>query len=599
MKRIFTILFNFVGGFLAYFNQLENAIKILKVVKDNQILRKSNYPFFLKILKNENDLLIAVDGGANGGFNIDKEFPKEFEKFFDKIFLIEPIKETINKYIDEKVTFINKGFWSSKMIKNLNVNVQGLGASSIYEINREGFFLYSGYEGYFQRYQKHKKIDIECDTIKNILLDKQTSSIDYLKLDIQGSEYEALKGMGDLRPLLISIEMRTFPLYKQEPNWGNILVLLDSMGYMLADWKESPNHITKNPIEINAVFVLKYFQKNEERIILKNRKKFIFLLGIFNQIVLLKRISHLLNFEENSEIQKLNSKINLLKNAKEKSIYFSASIIHNCFPSKFKKAILKNIIKSKNKKQSFYNKLFFKIYFDYWINEIYLNEKNPNKRYELQKSCLGGFDDGITYLNSEDGKLSFLEEKNKDMNKFMSMYNQIVEICHNKKNICVIQIGSCSGRKISYIAKKNPHINCIGIDIYESIISKSNQENTVKNLKYHLCPIQKISELLNKINCDELIIFSSGSIEYLQPEHLEDFLEEIKNYKNLHLLVTDSYYKTNISKKFQSNFSEFSYYNGALHYTHLYNEYAKKLGLENFKFKVNDMNNSCYFYVKI
>ena len=39
------------------------------------------------------------------------------------------------------------------------------------------------------------------------------------------------------------------------------------------------------------------------------------------------------------------------------------------------------------------------------------------------------------------------------------------------KKILVIQVGSSTGREIAYFAKKFSNIQCLGIDIYKSIIN--------------------------------------------------------------------------------------------------------------------------------
>ena len=60
--------------------------------------------------------IIALDVGAQGGFNSDNFFPKKYDNFFDEV-LIEPINSEAKK-LENKKFIINKGLWSSKTKKN-------------------------------------------------------------------------------------------------------------------------------------------------------------------------------------------------------------------------------------------------------------------------------------------------------------------------------------------------------------------------------------------------------------------------------------------------------------------------------------------------
>ena len=66
------------------------------------------------LLKNEK--IIALDVGAQGGFNSDKFFPSRYNLFFKDI-LVEPIKSEAEK-LEKNKLIINKGLWSKKRKKN-------------------------------------------------------------------------------------------------------------------------------------------------------------------------------------------------------------------------------------------------------------------------------------------------------------------------------------------------------------------------------------------------------------------------------------------------------------------------------------------------
>ena len=72
-------------------------------------------------------------------------------------------------------------------------------------------------------YKITRNIEIDCDTISNQLFELDIKNLDYLKIDTQGAELEILKGIGEYRPLLIKIEGHFFSMYKNVPNWIDLV----------------------------------------------------------------------------------------------------------------------------------------------------------------------------------------------------------------------------------------------------------------------------------------------------------------------------------------------------------------------------------------
>ena len=68
-----------------------------------------------------------------------------------------------------------------------------------------------------------KTIEVECDTISNMLSGLNIKNLDYLKVDTQGAELEILNGIGNYRPLLIKIETHIFSMYSNVPSWHKLL----------------------------------------------------------------------------------------------------------------------------------------------------------------------------------------------------------------------------------------------------------------------------------------------------------------------------------------------------------------------------------------
>ena len=89
----------------------------------------------------EKNKIVALDVGAQGGFNSDTFFPKKYDHFFDEI-LIEPIDSEAKK-IKNKKFVINKGLWSEKINKKLYILDNRLGSSPMYEPKINSFDLHN------------------------------------------------------------------------------------------------------------------------------------------------------------------------------------------------------------------------------------------------------------------------------------------------------------------------------------------------------------------------------------------------------------------------------------------------------------------------
>ena len=87
--------------------------RTINFLSDKSYDSNNFYDFTKNIQKILNDQkIIALDVGAQGGFNSDKFFPSRYNIFFEDI-LIEPIKSEAEKLINKKY-IINKGLWSDK-----------------------------------------------------------------------------------------------------------------------------------------------------------------------------------------------------------------------------------------------------------------------------------------------------------------------------------------------------------------------------------------------------------------------------------------------------------------------------------------------------
>ena len=84
-----------------------------------------------------NKKIIALDIGAQGGFNSDNFFSKRYEHFFKKI-LVEPINSEAKK-LEGGIYIIDKGLWSKKETKKLYLLGNRLGSSSMFKPDESSF----------------------------------------------------------------------------------------------------------------------------------------------------------------------------------------------------------------------------------------------------------------------------------------------------------------------------------------------------------------------------------------------------------------------------------------------------------------------------
>ena len=261
--------------------------------------------FVSKLL--EEKKLVALDVGAQGGFFNASIFSKKYNFFFDPI-VVEPIPEEAKKLEDKNYKVISKGLWSENCKKKLYILGKRPGSSSMYKPNSNTFDLYDFKKKDFPIFDITDEIDIECTTIKESLNKFKVNNLDFLKIDTQGSELEILKGIGQYFPLLMKIEAQIIPMYENVPSWTELVNYLEKKNYMVSEWIEIGKHITRVPAEMDMIFIPNYLTDFGKKIIKSREKEFISLMLIFGHIRLLQNISLKLNFEANSEIQKLKDK---------------------------------------------------------------------------------------------------------------------------------------------------------------------------------------------------------------------------------------------------------------------------------------------------
>ncbi len=164
---------------------------------------------------------------------------------------------------------------------------------------------------------------------------------------------------------------------------------------------------------------------------------------------------------------------------------------------------------------------------------------------------------------------------------FAILKDLIIKDC---RNICLIQLGASSGKEISYLAKNFSEAEFIYTDIFEETTSYAKSQFLNSNLKYVTCPAESIPALVEISNKKKLIIYSSGSAQYVFPENLEftfKLFSKVQN-KEINIIFDEPGNCSNINPKTLKG----SYPRGNFSYTHNYRYYAEKYGFQTLRWNI-------------
>ena len=288
--------------FSSLFIKLKVNKRIANYLNDKSFKANNYYNFSDTIEKKLNDKkILALDVGAQGGFNSDSFFPEKYNIFFEPI-LVEPIKNEAKKLKVNNKYVIDQGIWSKQTKKKFYILNNRLGSSSMYQPEPNYFNVHGIKKKNYKNYEISETIEIDCNSLDVSLKNMKIDKLDYLKVDTQGAELEILSGIGAYRPLLIKLEAHIFSMYKDVPNWGELLNHLHKLNYIAIDWKGIGSHATRIPAEIDMIFIPNFKNKEGRDLITANESKFVSLMLIFGQLNLLKIISDICKLSSSNEI---------------------------------------------------------------------------------------------------------------------------------------------------------------------------------------------------------------------------------------------------------------------------------------------------------
>jgi len=182
-----------------------------------------------------------IDIGASGGLN------PNWGEFSDCLNIIgfEPDKRAFEELItvnNKKVKYYNFAVYSEKATLNFYLN-QKQQTSSIYQMDTSFITTFPQSE----RFDLQKIIQIETNSLDNIIFQDTSLDVDFLKVDSEGCEYPILKGAKDLlnrRLFGVEIEVLFAAIRKDAALFSEIDQYMRQNGFQLFDirrtyWKRS------------------------------------------------------------------------------------------------------------------------------------------------------------------------------------------------------------------------------------------------------------------------------------------------------------------------------------------------------------------------
>ena len=154
----------------------------------------------------------------------------------------------------------------------------------MYQPNVKNFDLHNIRKDNYNDYDITRTVEINCDTISNLLSELNLKNLDYLKIDTQGAELEILKGLGNYKPLLVKIEAHIFSMYKDVPSLHKLLNHLYELNYVAIDLKGIGEHNSRVPAEMDIILIPNFNNDNGKDLIINSKEKFISLMLIFGQL---------------------------------------------------------------------------------------------------------------------------------------------------------------------------------------------------------------------------------------------------------------------------------------------------------------------------
>ncbi len=180
---------------------------------------------------------------------------------------------------------------------------------------------------------------------------------------------------------------------------------------------------------------------------------------------------------------------------------------------------------------SSFDRAVFLYVYTFWERFEYLKEKDPYKREAMKEYVMGG-ESGMAWakhyqsepidLDRQTGELSYREA-----HPIFEILEKVIREKASNCDLAIFQVGCSSGREIAYFAEKFPDLTFIGTDIYDEVIDFASSAHKLENLKFIKIAANNMAGQFDSIEADEIIVFTSGCLAFVLPEHIDKLFNDI------------------------------------------------------------------------
>ena len=210
-------------------------------------------------------------------------------------------------------------------------------------------------------------------------------------------------------------------------------------------------------------------------------------------------------------------------------------------------------IKKRIKKYRFNKSLLLSPFVKIFWEEYYPKINNPNLSREITDSTLNegeGRKWAIKFYNQRFKNFQDLEKQKIGLisaDKAYPIFRDIVSfIIENKlqedRNLYLIQLGSCSGADLKFFYDTFPNLSFISTDVSDEILDFQKEKYNFKNFDFFKTHAENINDCFKKFNLynKKVILFSRGSLQYVNPYFLELFFSKLSAVRDLNLFICDT-----------------------------------------------------------
>lgn len=227
--------------------------------------------------------------------------------------------------------------------------------------------------------------------------------------------------------------------------------------------------------------------------------------------------------------------------------------------------------------------LLFKAVFAYWWRREYLAERDPDRR-EAMKSALMGGSAGAVWASYYDaapvdlavtiGHMPYVEA--------VPLLPDLDKLLAAAEPTAVVQIGASSGREVAWLAARHPRHAFVGTDVFPEVVAYAAAHHRLPNLSFETAAADAVAAVVGRFPGRPAVLFSSGSLQYVQPEHIQRMLESLADRPATRLLLLEP----GTELWGPADDVARSVYAGNLSYMHGYRSLAERSGWETVESRV-------------